>query len=253
MPAELTLRLEPLPIVPSPRQLHGAAAALGETPGSEHHQAVKPFSAGPVDRAGDGAAWRLGWLADDGMPPGWPPRSVRFGACERMVVGFGVELWPFARLAATGAARSARVETRSPMFFSRGGRDIPLPDPWLVVRTLATRWNAHAPEPFAIDADAARALSDAVYLESMRGHTETTTVDEARRPVGFVGRFDLRLHRSANRPTAETFGALMGFAAIAGIGAQTTHGFGAVTVTTGGDREPPGRPAEQSAPADSSS
>ncbi len=56
-------------------------------------------------------------------------------------------------------------------------------------------------------------------------------VTEQIRQVGFVGEAELRLLKTASAGTAELFGALMRFAAIAGIGAQTTHGFGAVEVT----------------------
>jgi CRISPR-associated endoribonuclease Cas6 len=246
VPAVLTLQLA-APKLPAagPRQLLGAACRLFEGAESDHKAAVKPFAVGPLVPAGgdDGAepgraafAWRLGWLADD-EPPNWPPTQVDLGAATCPVLGYAQESWPFARLAATPPTRRAEMRVLTPMFFSRNGRDLPLPDPVLVVRSLVGRWNAHAPAGLGLSDEDARAVAECVYLVGMAsGRTVEVVVMPKVRQVGFVGSVELGLLRAASARTASVFGALMRFAGIAGVGAQTTHGFGAV------EARPTGRP-----------
>ncbi|WP_239377148.1 CRISPR system precrRNA processing endoribonuclease RAMP protein Cas6 [Frankia sp. Cj5] len=251
MPASLTLKFTTPPRPPLPRHLLGAAARLFETPDSDHHADTKPFAVGPLvpspgsanpektahpGKAGklDGSPtmtlWRLGWLGHGDPPPAWPPRTVRFGPCEQSVMGFDTDLWPFARLASAGPARRVRLRMLTPTFFSRNGRDLPLPEPVLIVRSLLARWNAHAPDTLTIDDSAARELVGSVFLDAVSGASEQVPVTEQIRQVGFVGEAELRLLKTASAAAAEVFGALMRFAAIAGVGAQTTHGFGAVDI-----------------------
>jgi CRISPR-associated endoribonuclease Cas6 len=236
MPAALTVRFEALAYVPTPRQVLGAASGLFETAGSDHRAAVKPFASGPFADAGGGTEWRLGWLADGGLPVGWPPGEVRFGAEARRVLGFGGEVRPYAELAGSGAARRARLRMLTPMFFSRNGRDLPLPEPVLLVRSLLARWNTHAPAGVQVGDDDARAVVGAVFLDDVTGSARRVEVGPGLRQVGFVGEAELRLLRSAPAGAAEVFGALMRFAEIAGVGAQTTCGFGAVEVTVSAGR-----------------
>jgi CRISPR-associated endoribonuclease Cas6 len=233
MPAALTVRFDRPAPAPTPRQVLGAAAGLFETADGDHHAATKPFAAGPFvdDDAGAGTWWRLGWLADDALPPGWPPASVRFGGDVRPVTGFGGEVRPFAEMARSGAVRRARLRMLTPMFFSRNGRDLPLPEPVLLVRSLLARWNAHAPSSLQVAVDDGRAVVGAVFLDEMSGGTERVQVTPTLRQVGFVGEAELRLLRSAPQAAGEVFGALMRFAEVAGVGAQTTCGFGAVEVS----------------------
>jgi CRISPR-associated endoribonuclease Cas6 len=128
------------------------------------------------------------------------------------------------------------------MFFARNGRDLPLPEPVLLVRSLLARWNAHAPTALQVADDDARALVSAVFLDEVSGATERVELGSSLRQVGFVGEAELRLLRSAPQAAGEVFGALMRFAELAGVGAQTTCGFGAVEVTLP-DRPPVRRPA----------
>jgi CRISPR-associated endoribonuclease Cas6 len=232
MPAALTVRFDRPAPSPTPRQVLGAAAGLFETAASDHHAKAKPFAAGPfVDDDGvAGTWWRLGWLADDALPPGWPPASVRFGGDVRPVTGFGGEVRPYAAMARSGAARRTRLRMLTPTFFSRNGRDLPLPEPVLLVRSLLERWNAHAPAALRVAADDARALVGAVFLDEASGGTQRVELGQGLRQVGFVGQAELRLLRSAPAAVGEVFGALMRFAEVAGVGAQTTCGFGAVEV-----------------------
>jgi CRISPR-associated endoribonuclease Cas6 len=134
----------------------------------------------------------------------------------------------YAELAQTPAAHRVKIEVLTPLYFSRNGRDHPLPDPLLVVQSLTQRWNAHAPEPLAIPDAERRDLTATVYLAAMTGGTHTLALPGNRDQTGFVGTVQLALTRDAATHTARLFAALTRFANIAGIGAQTTHGFGAV-------------------------
>ncbi len=230
MPALLTLVMVPPPFDPHPKQLRGAAGQLFETPEANHHAGMQPFAVGPLIRGVGSAEWRLGWLSDRPGPPGWPPPAVTFGPTACRVLARHREWSPFARLAADGPVRRAVMRVLTPMFFSRNGRDLPLPDPVLIAQNLLLRWNALAPAELEIDDAVKRALLDGVYLAGMVGTTAHLPVGPRLRQAGFVGDVELRLTRATSSAAAQTFGALTRFASIAGIGAMTTHGFGAVEV-----------------------
>jgi len=230
VPALLTLVVVAPPFDPHPTQLRGAAGQLFETPDSDHHAPMQPFAVGPLISGIGSAQWRLGWLPDRAGPPGWPPPTVTFGSVTCQVLGRHREESPFARLASGKPVRRAGVRVLTPMFFSRNGRDLPLPDPVLIARNLANRWNTHAPAELAIDDALERDLLDSVFLARMTGTTVQLPIGHRLHQTGFVGDLELGLTRSAPAAAAQTFGALTQFATIAGVGALTTHGFGAVEV-----------------------
>lgn len=239
MPALLRMHLNAAAAA-TPRQLLGAAAAICENHDADHHAAVKPFSVGlltPGQSAeGDhGGSWTVGWLPDAGLPPGWPPATVRFGSQARTVAGFDGQVRTYAELAASPPTRRAALTTTSPLFFSRNGRDLPLPEPVLIMRGLLTRWNTFAPVALRVTDDDATALFDTVFLDEMTGTTRKTDIAPGLRQVGFDGQAQLRLLRTAAEHTTRIFAALLRFAEFAGVGAQTTAGFGRVTV----DLDPP--------------
>lgn len=62
----------------------------------------------------------------------------------------------------------------------------------------------------------------------MQGGTVTAPVTAGRDQVGFTGTAGLELLRRTDPDVRVVFGALMRFAELAGVGAQVTHGFGAV-------------------------
>jgi CRISPR-associated endoribonuclease Cas6 len=207
-----------------PARLHGAACTLLESPDADHTAQRKPFSVGPLIDRGDGVGWTLGWLAHG--PPPQVTSSVRFGRTCCPVLAHRVDHCSFAELAATLPVRHAELEIVSPMFFSRNGRDHPLPDPVLIVRSALNRWNHHAPAALAVNDELSRMLLATVWLADMHGRTVRASVTATMDQAGFVGTVRLALLAHADRTTAAVFGALMRFAAIAGLGAQTTHGFG---------------------------
>ncbi len=116
------------------------------------------------------------------------------------------------------------------MYFSRNGRDHPLPDPGLMLRSAAIRWNQHAPSVLSVPDEALRELTGLLYLADFDGGTVRAPVSATMHQTGFVGDVHLALVRAAGRASRVTFAALVRFAAMAGFGAQTTHGFGAVDV-----------------------
>jgi CRISPR-associated endoribonuclease Cas6 len=228
MPAVITLDLLPagnLQLYPA--RLHGAACALVEPLWDGEHDAQrKPFSTGPLVANAGLARWRLGWLASS--PPQLSPQTVRFGPQPCQVVGCDIQGVPFGSLAGGEPAWSADLDIVSPLYFSRNGRDHPLPDPVLMLRSALDRWNAFAPQPFQIPDTIVRDLLGTVWLASMEGQTASTPVSATMHQTGYVGTARLALTRAADAPVASTFAALMRYADIAGLGAQTTHGFGAV-------------------------
>ncbi|MGH3947978.1 MAG: CRISPR system precrRNA processing endoribonuclease RAMP protein Cas6 [Pseudonocardiaceae bacterium] len=99
------------------------------------------------------------------------------------------------------------------------------------MRSLATRWDAHAPPELALPTTELSALLDSVYLDEMAGETCRAQVSQTMWQTGFVGAARLALTRAGDDITAQVFTALTRFAEFAGVGAQTTHGFGAVRLT----------------------
>jgi CRISPR-associated endoribonuclease Cas6 len=250
MPSTLVVRMAgAIPDVP-PRWLLTAASAICEPAGGTLLGQTRPFSvgallpgseaAGPDRKAADPAAggpadgavttWRLGWLDDDAAPPGWAPAAVRFGSQVRTVIGADLRRHSYAELAQGRPARRVRLTMNTPTFFSRDGRDLPLPDPALAVGGLLPRWNAYAPAPLRIGAADAQALVDAVFLDGVWGASAEVELGHGLRQVGFVGQADLRLVAATSDYTATMFTALARFAAFAGVGARTAYGFGAVDV-----------------------
>lgn len=90
------------------------------------------------------------------------------------------------------------------MFFSRNGRDHPLPDPALIMRSAATRWNLHAPPALAVPEDLLRELGKLVYLADFGGRTVWAPVSATMTQTGFVGDMPLvGAPRTCPYPTLE--------------------------------------------------
>lgn len=235
LPAVIELRLaaDPAPVV-YPARLHGAACALLEPPSTQHTDGRKPFSVWPLIADGQSATWRLGWLGSEPTAPA--PRYVTFGPTRHEVLDSRVDETSFAEIARTRPRRHAAIEVLSPLYFSRNGRDHPLPDPVLMTRSALDRWDHHAPPELAVPLEARRELLSTVYLAEMNGSTVAGAVGATTCQTGFVGHVALALTRQAGESTQALFAAMLRFAHIAGLGAQTTHGFGAVQLIAEGLR-----------------
>jgi CRISPR-associated endoribonuclease Cas6 len=207
-----------------PARIHGAACAMLGHPAPA---GVPDFSAWPLVGHGDRARWRLGWLPSSACPG--IPTEIAFGERRHRVVEQTVVPVEFAELAACPPARHADIDVHSPMYFSRNGRDLPLPDPVQMLRSPMDRWDRHAPPELRIPAEVRRELLSTVYVVTFDGGTRRGSVGRRTEQTGFTGSVTLALTRTADRTAAHVFGAVLRFASIAGIGAQTAHGFGAVT------------------------
>lgn len=224
MPATIELRLamDDQPTI-YPARIHGAACALLPVP---HDGDLAPFSASPPVHQGGYAIWRLGWLGQ--RIPEVSASTVTFGDTHHDVLERRVEEHSFAELTQARPLRRAELDVISPLYFSRNGRDLPLPEPELIVRSLLNRWDRYAPLPLAIPESVRRGLLSTVYLVAMNGSTMAGSVGRTTTQTGFVGTVELGITRQADDTVAALFAALVHFADIAGIGAQTAHGFGAV-------------------------
>lgn len=230
MPTLLTLRLTEPEVPPFPAHLHAAACGLLEAPDADHTAQHKPFALGvPVAKQGT-VTWRLGWLPDLALPAGWPPQELRLGGYTCRVVQAQAQHQPFAALTASPPSTRGRVRFVTPTYFSRNGRDVPLPDPVLVLRSLTQRWNAFAPAGLTIDDTLGKALLSAALLTDAAVHTVRVQVGRDAWQTGFVGDTELALTHAASPDVAAAFTALLRYSTVAGVGARTTYGFGAMSV-----------------------
>ncbi len=228
MPAVLDLEIS----VPSgtqvyPARLHGAACTMLESTSVAHTAQHKPFSVGPLIEASTGRTrWRVGWLAVTAPPP--IPEAVALGPARCPVRPTHPQQASFAELLTSPPVRHAELQFVSPTFFARKGRDLPLPDPVLIMRSLAARWDAHAPPELALPAEVLSTLLNSVYLAEVAIESRRAQVSVTMWQTGFVGAARLAVTKAGDDVTAQVFTALTRFAEFAGVGAQTTHGFGAV-------------------------
>jgi CRISPR-associated endoribonuclease Cas6 len=224
MPARIDVVLAHKPeLEVYPARLHGAACAWFEHQDSDHSQR-KTFSVGPLTGNATESRWTLGWLGDANPPP--VPDKVTFGESMAVVVDSTVTPIRFAQLASAPPAALIDFEIVSPMFFSRNGRDYPLPDPVLVTGSLAASWNRHAKQ-VQIGAELLEELARCVYLADMDGYTARAPVSYSVKQVGYIGTFTIGLTAVASHECRSVLAALARFAPVSGVGASTARGFGA--------------------------
>ncbi|MFF4652618.1 CRISPR system precrRNA processing endoribonuclease RAMP protein Cas6 [Streptomyces sp. NPDC001380] len=251
MPARWTLRLHtPSPTRPAtPAQLHGLACALLEGAGADHAAQHKPFAVSPLLGADPSAGETelcLGWLDDSRAPDleVLTGHRLRLGSQFLTVRHARVEAAPYEVLLAAPPARHAEMAFLTPAFFSRAGRWIPLPDPELLYRGLLRRWNAHSGTP--VHPQTEEELLATVVLTGHDVASASVDLGPGRR-TGFTGTASFSLLGHAGHDTADAFAALTRFAAVAGVGGQTTHGQGYVrtALTTARPRMSGPRPVPQ--------
>jgi CRISPR-associated endoribonuclease Cas6 len=233
MPARWTLTLTAqAPVRPAtPAQLHGLACTLFEGIGADHTSQLKPFTVSPVL---DGPTPRtaelcLGWLDDTNPPPPTFPTTqrIRLGPQHLTVHHTTFEPAPYQALLDAPPSSRADITFLSPTHFTDAGRSIPLPDPRLAYQSLLRRWNHHAPHP--IPEPTAADLYENLLLTAHNTATTTVNLGPGKR-TGFTGTATYALHPRADTPTLHAFTALTRLAAVAGIGAQTTHAQGYVRI-----------------------
>lgn len=244
MPIMMELRLKTgWPASPGTRQVHGLACALFEGDGAAHSGNGKPFAVWPVSPAPPGSAhdweWRAAWLPGTQPPAGvLDASSLRLGHVTWAVSEAVHRRASHAELASGPPLASAVAAFRSPAYFSQNGEDVIVPDPRLIAGSWRRRWNASLPDghALAIGDDAWRELHRALRLTAFDLRSELLDGGHGHDRAGFTGSATLRLARDAPHAARAAFGALARFAEFCGTGAQTTHGFGATTVSA----EPPG-------------
>ncbi|MEV4511586.1 CRISPR system precrRNA processing endoribonuclease RAMP protein Cas6 [Dactylosporangium sp. NPDC049525] len=181
-------------------------------------------------------------MLDDARLLPAPPADVKLGDHRYQVVGIEDRSVTFGELLQGGAATAVRMEHRSPATLSvptaqypdgtRGPkRYLPLPEPVIIYRGLARRWNTHAPAALRLPDTVLTEISARVALAEHDIRTVVADLGDGKRP-GFVGRATYVLAGADRDDHARTaFTALSGFAGLCGVGSQTSHGLGAVTVT----------------------
>jgi CRISPR-associated endoribonuclease Cas6 len=222
-----------------PHHLHAAmCGALGR-----HDAQVKGWSVGPM-AAADGVVDLVVRCADDSLRGSVVEAfavgsSLVFGREQALVVGpprLVVEVSWGALATASGADRWD-VEFLTPMSIQAGKRYSPFPGPFSVVPSLRARWSALSPAAMAMERfDTAELAS--VWVSAIGGTTVVQHIAHQKpvpaRPLvvpGFVGRVT---YRCPDPQVAGRVDCLMRFAEFSGIGANTSHGLGAVRVTPGG-------------------
>jgi CRISPR-associated endoribonuclease Cas6 len=247
MPVIVELRLQApgRDYSPTTVQLHGLACALFEGTSSGGHEGQeKPFSIWPLTTTEDGWLLRAAWLG-----PGLP-HSV-LAACGQLRIGpvfctvTDVALKPvsFGELASTGACGGARLEFRSPAYFSQNGDRIVAPDLRLIAGSWRRRWNASAgcAGDLAVGDEEWRDLHRALRMTEFDLRTVKRDAGYNRQQSGFTGTATVRFAKDTPPLARARFAALARFAEFCGTGAQTTHGFGATAVTVLRSRWPADR------------
>ena len=238
MPAIMEMRLKATWTVrPDTRQLHGLACALFECDGADHAGQRKPWSVWPLLVGGSPEEWewRAAWLPDT-IPPAaaLAVDVLRVGHVSCMVTESRQRRASHAALASGPPLTQALVTFASPAYFAQNGTDTVTPDPRLIIGSWRRHWNASLPDgdPLAITDAEGTQLTRLLTLGAFDLRTERRDNGHGRDRLGFTGSAALHLARTAPAASRKAFGALARFAEYCGTGAQTTHGFGATTVTS---------------------
>jgi CRISPR-associated endoribonuclease Cas6 len=233
---ELRLRADRVtrsPYVPTTIQLHGLACALFEGAGFAGHEGQeKPFSIWPLTPVDAGWLLRAAWLAS-----GFSQQvlasvgQLRLGPIFCTVTDLALRPSSFIDLADGPACDGVRLTFRSPTYFSSNGTSVVEPDPRLIVGSWQRRWNANADVDLEIPDEDLRVITRSVRLTEYNLRTAPHDTGYGRTRHGFTGAATLRLEKSASEVPRAQFAALSRFSEFSGTGAQTTHAFGATTVT----------------------
>jgi CRISPR-associated endoribonuclease Cas6 len=179
--------------------------------------------------------WRAAWLPD-GLPPtnALTADVLQVGHVSCSVEETRQRRTSYAALASGPPLTAATITFASPTYFSQNGADTVIPDPRLIAGSWRRRWNASLPQddPLAITNPEWTATHNLLSLAAYNLHTEHRDTGHARDRPGFTGTATLRLPKNAPTATRKIFATLTRFAEYCGTGAQTTHGFGATTVTS---------------------
>ena len=103
----------------------------------------------------------------------------------------------------------------------------------MIVGSWRRRWNSSLPDgdPLVIGDDAWRETHRVLALAAFDLRTEVRDSGHGHDRAGFTGSATLRLARSAPATARQILATLARFAEYCGTGAQTTHGFGATSIS----------------------
>lgn len=233
MPSSYRLTLAPRQSgaieLPAPLHLHALVSTLLSENDDEHRANEKPWSAAPSAVQGDRLYLTLNWLSDNASPDFAPlQEGVRLGSRFYAVEEITLRQIPYGLLG-MDAAPGVEVQFVSPTWFTRGGGEYALPDPYLVFRRLSDRWEALCPPEEQLDPDALDEVLDTVRITRFDGCSRPFEAGRARK-TGFVGWARYQLPGKASSQAASAMTSLARFAAFAGVGAMTTYGAGHVSV-----------------------
>ncbi len=170
----------------------------------------------------------------DGLALGdHPYRLARVVATPQGSPLAGRRTWE--ELATAPPARCLRLRFRTPTVFAtskpgRRARHTPLPDPFLIAKSLLSSWQHHSPLRFPeVEAAALLAVFE-LDLELTRFADLRFERAQAAKGFfpGFTGAVEVHCH-SSSLEAQRTLGILQAYAFYAGVGAKTAYGLGLTT------------------------
>jgi len=209
------------PCTATPRDVHGAVSNLLRGLGDAAHDGEAPALFTPSLH---GTTLDIGFLKDEAASQVWMALEAKgvFDAGERIGVrGLEVvEACPWAALVPGPTRGPVYVEAEfcSPLSFRRGGRDLPLPDPDLLLQILARAWRYYANIPLPDDLPA-------ITLASVSGSSGLARLGPGIFRLGFTGKAVYRIPAS---PQQARIRALFGLTRFTGVGQKVAWGMGHV-------------------------
>lgn len=224
-----------LGIDPRHTHLHHLHAALSEI--LEHGlvghigQHVKPYTISPLWEHDLGAVQQLTWLSDsstgtidDRMRQSFG-QEIRFGTQTGVISTIErLETTSFESLIEPGVAPfEFKFTFHSPVTFRKGNRTEPSPYPTAVFGHLRRRWHEFCDPGTELTIDFADCE---MLIGSINGFTHVVDIPKRGAIKGFVGDVTIECAPTTKRSARQALHALARFAAFAGVGANTTIGFG---------------------------
>lgn len=213
------------------------ARALHDDPGGD-----RPFTIALLPERGDHPRLRVTALneatsrtlavAAGGLAGGDP---LRFGGDAATITGCLRDAPPLAgasdhrELARAPFAPHLSLRFVTPTAFKLAdGRHLPLPDPDLMLRGWARRWNAFCPPEFTVPDDLLASVAPRVALAKARIETTTGDLGAGGKLVAFTGTATLVALRPDDwsGPERTAWSALSAYSRFCGTGVRTTQGFG---------------------------
>ncbi len=131
--------------------------------------------------------------------------------------------------------RMITFEFKSPTVFERLNRQIPLPEPRLVWKSLADRWNDAFGATYPISPEFVDAVENHLVVVCYHIHTQPFRQDSEITLTGFVGQVTFRIIGPVSPEFIKITNLLADFALFSGIGKKTTRGMGTARRVSDGE------------------